>query len=236
LHPDAATASDGTMSPPMIVFDLDGTLVETAPDLVDTLNVVFASEGLPPVPFDEARTFVGHGARAMITRGLDAEGRKVTPQLLDKLFNDFVAHYTAHVADRSYPFPGVIEALDTLSARGHRLAVCTNKFERQSVMLLDALKLSGRFAAICGQDTFGIAKPDPEVLRRTIQKAGGDPTHAVMIGDSETDILTARAASLPVIAVDFGYTARPVSEYGPDRLISHFAQLSEAIDSLSEGK
>jgi phosphoglycolate phosphatase len=217
---------------PLIVFDLDGTLVETAPDLVDTLNVVFASEGLPPVPFEEARTFVGHGARAMITRGLDAEGRKVTPQLLDKLFNDFIAHYTAHVADRSYAFPGVVEALDELSGRGHRFAVCTNKFERQSVMLLDALKLSERFHAICGQDTFGIAKPDPEVLRRTILKAGGDPAHAIMIGDSETDILTARAAALPVVAVDFGYSARPVSEYGPDRLISHFDQLSDAIASL----
>lgn len=224
------------MSRPMIVFDLDGTLVETAPDLVDTLNVVFAREGLPSVPFEEARTFVGHGARAMITRGLDAEGRKVTPQLLDKLFNDFIAHYTAHVADRSYPFPGVIDALDALGANGHRFAVCTNKFERQSVMLLDALKLSGRFDAICGQDTFGIAKPDPEVLRRTILKAGGDPARAIMIGDSETDILTARAAELPVIAVDFGYSAKPVATYAPDRLISHFGQLADAIASLSPVK
>lgn len=221
------------MQRPTIVFDLDGTLVETAPDLVDTLNVVFASEGLPPVPFEEARTFVGHGARAMITRGLDAEGRKVTPQLLDKLFNDFIAHYTAHVADRSYVFPGVVEALDELSALGHDFAVCTNKFERQSLMLLDALDLRRRFRAICGQDTFGIAKPDPEVLRRTILQAGGDPAHAIMVGDSETDILTARAAALPVIAVDFGYSARPVSDYNPDRLISHFGQLSEAIASLS---
>lgn len=224
------------MSRPTIVFDLDGTLVETAPDLVDTLNFVFKREGIPPVPFDEARTFVGHGARAMITRGLDAEGRTVTPQVLDKLFNDFIDYYTAHVADRSYPFPGVIEALDALSERGHRLAVCTNKFERQSLLLLDALKMTSRFAAIVGQDTFKIAKPDPEVLRRTILAAGGDPGHAIMIGDSETDILTARAAELPVVAVDFGYSAAPVSDYGPDRLISHFAQLSEAIDSLSPGK
>lgn len=221
---------------PTIVFDLDGTLVETAPDLVDTLNFVFAREGIPPVPFEEARTFVGHGARAMITRGLDAEGRTVTPQVLDKLFNDFVDYYTAHVADRSYPFPGVIEALDALSERGHRLAVCTNKFEKQSLLLLDALKMTRRFAAIVGQDTYKIAKPDPEVLRRTILAAGGDPAHAIMIGDSETDILTARAAELPVVAVDFGYSPKPVSDYGPDRLISHFAQLSEAIASLSPGK
>lgn len=221
---------------PTIVFDLDGTLVETAPDLVDTLNYVFAREGIPPVPFEEARTFVGHGARAMITRGLDAEGRKVTPEVLDKLFNDFVDYYTAHVADRSYPFPGVVEALDALSERGYRLAVCTNKFEKQSLLLLDALKMTRRFAAIVGQDTYKIAKPDPEVLRRTILAAGGDPSHAIMIGDSETDILTARAAELPVIAVDFGYSLAPVSDYGPDRLISHFAQLSEAIASLSPGK
>jgi phosphoglycolate phosphatase len=221
---------------PTIVFDLDGTLVETAPDLVDTLNFVFAREGIPPVPFEEARTFVGHGARAMITRGLDAEGRTVTPHVLDKLFNDFVDYYTAHVADRSYPFPGVIEALDALSERGHRLAVCTNKFEKQSLLLLDALQMTRRFAAIVGQDTYEIAKPDPEVLRRTILAAGGDPAHAIMIGDSETDILTARAAELPVIAVDFGYSPKPVSDYGPDRLISHFAQLSEAIASLSPDK
>ena len=221
---------------PTIVFDLDGTLVETAPDLVDTLNYVFAREGIPPVPFEEARTFVGHGARAMITRGLDAEDRKVTPEVLDKLFNDFVDYYTAHVADRSYPFPGVVEALDALSERGYRLAVCTNKFEKQSLLLLDALKMTRRFAAIVGQDTYKIAKPDPEVLRRTILAAGGDPSHAIMIGDSETDILTARAAELPVIAVDFGYSLAPVSDYGPDRLISHFAQLSEAIASLSPGK
>lgn len=221
---------------PTIVFDLDGTLVETAPDLVDTLNFVFEREGIPPVPFDEARTFVGHGARAMITRGLNAEGRTVTPQVLDKLFNDFIDYYTAHVADRSYPFPGVIEALDALSERGHRLAVCTNKFEKQSLLLLDALKMTSRFAAIVGQDTFKIAKPDPEVLRRTILAAGGDPAHAIMIGDSETDILTARAAELPVVAVDFGYSAAPVSDFGPDRLISHFEQLSEAIASLSQGK
>ncbi|HWK97455.1 MAG TPA: HAD-IA family hydrolase [Pseudolabrys sp.] len=224
------------MSRPTIVFDLDGTLVETAPDLVDTLNFVFEREGIPLVPFEEARTFVGHGARAMITRGLDAEGRTVTPEVLDRLFNDFVDYYTAHVADRSYPFPGVIEALDALSESGHRLAVCTNKFEKQSLLLLDALKMTSRFAAIVGQDTYKIAKPDPEVLRRTILAAGGDPAHAIMIGDSETDILTARAAELPVIAVDFGYSAAPVSDYGPDRLISHFAQLSEAIASLSAAK
>jgi phosphoglycolate phosphatase len=103
-------------------------------------------------------------------------------------------------------------------------------------LLLVALRLSDRFNAICGQDTFGIAKPDPEMLRRTILAAGGDPARAIMIGDSETDILTARAARLPVIAVDFGYSEKPVADYAPDRLISHFSQLPQEIAALLDGR
>jgi len=219
-------------SAPLIVFDLDGTLVDTAPDLVATLNVVFEREGIPPVPYATARNLIGGGAMAMIKRGIAAEGRSVTPDKLDQLFADFIAHYTEHVADLSRPFPGLIDALDTLSQRGHRFAVCTNKFERQSQLLLNHLHLADRFDAICGRDTFGIPKPDPEILRRTIAAAGGTPQHAIMIGDSETDISTARAAGIPVVAVDFGYSERPVAEYGPDRLISHFDQLPGQIAAL----
>jgi phosphoglycolate phosphatase len=219
-------------SAPLIVFDLDGTLVDTAPDLVATLNIVFEREGIPPVPYATARNLIGGGAMAMIKRGIAAEGRSVTPDKLDQLFADFIAHYTEHVADLSLPFPGLIDALDTLSQRGHRFAVCTNKFERQSQLLLNHLHLADRFDAICGRDTFGIPKPDPEILRRTIAAAGGTPQHAIMIGDSETDISTARAAGIPVVAVDFGYSERPVAEYGPDRLISHFDQLPGQIAAL----
>jgi phosphoglycolate phosphatase len=227
-----STFMPATKSAPLIVFDLDGTLIDTAPDLVATLNVVFEREGLPPVPYATARNLIGGGARAMIARGIKAEGRSVTPERLEQLFADFVAHYTEHVADLSRPFPGLIGALDTLSQRGHRFAVCTNKFERQSLLLLNQLRLADRFDAICGQDTFGIPKPNPEILHRTIAAAGGAPQHAIMIGDSETDISTARAAGIPVIAVDFGYSERPVAEYGPDRLISHFNQLPGQIAAL----
>ena len=218
---------------PLLVFDLDGTLVDTAPDLVDTLNVVFAREGMPPVPYDDARMMIGGGAKAMLVRGLEAEGRAVTPDLLDRLFGDFLAYYADHIAVRSRPFPGLIDALDVLAARGHNFAICTNKLEALSVLLLDELGLSARFAAVCGQDTFGMQKPDPEVLRRTITAAGGTPDNAVMIGDSATDIRTARAAGIPVIAVDFGYSERPVVEFGPDRVISHFAQLPGEIAALT---
>jgi phosphoglycolate phosphatase len=220
------------MSAPTLVFDLDGTLIDTAPDLIDTLNVVFAREGLPPVAYDTARNLIGGGARAMIARGIEAEGRALEPPKVERMFNDFIAHYTAHVADRSQPFPGLVDALDHLAAGGYRFAVCTNKLERLSVLLLETLKLADRFEAICGQDTFGIQKPDPEILRRTISAAGGSPQRAIMIGDSLTDIRTARAASVPVIAVDFGYSDKPVSEFGPDRTISHFAQLPAAIAAI----
>jgi phosphoglycolate phosphatase len=220
------------MTAPTIVFDLDGTLIDTAPDLVDTLNVVFAREGWPPVPYETARNTIGGGARMMIARGIAAKGIAVAPAKLEQLFADFIAHYTEHLVDRSRPFPGLTDALDVLAAGGCRFAVCTNKLERLSVLLLKQLKLADRFAAICGQDTFGIQKPDPEVLRRTVMAAGGSLPHAIMIGDSATDIRTARAAGIPVIAVDFGYSERPVSELGPDRIISHFAQLQSAIAAI----
>jgi phosphoglycolate phosphatase len=220
------------MAAPTIVFDLDGTLIDTAPDLVDTLNVVFQREGWPPVPYETARNQIGGGARAMIARGVAAKGVTVAPAKVEQLFADFIAHYSAHIADRSRPFPGLIEALDELASRGCRLAVCTNKLERLSVQLLKQLKLADRFAAICGQDTFGVQKPDPEVLRRTIAVAGGDLSDAIMIGDSATDIRTARAAGIPVIAVDFGYSDRPMSEFDPDRIISNFAQLQSAVAAI----
>src|SRR5581483_785818 len=200
------------MAAPLVVFDLDGTLIDTAPDLIGTLNVVFAREGLPPVPYDTARNLIGGGARMMIARGLEAEGRAATPAELERLFRDFIAHYSDHIADRSRPFPGLVEALDALT-----------------VLLLKQLGLAGRFAAICGQDTFGVQKPDPEILRRTVAAAGGALHRAIMIGDSLTDIRTARAAGVPVIAVDFGYTDRPVAEFGPDRVISAFEQLQGAV-------
>ncbi|HXD45047.1 MAG TPA: phosphoglycolate phosphatase [Pseudolabrys sp.] len=221
------------MPAPLLVFDLDGTLVDTAPDLVGTLNVVLAREGLPVVPYDDARAMIGGGAKAMLVRGLEADGRAATPELMERLFADFLAHYAGHIADRSRPFPGLTDALDALADKGHRLAVCTNKLEGLSVQLLRALDLAGRFAAICGQDTFGIQKPDPEILRRTIAAAGGATSAAIMIGDSETDIRTARAAGIPVIAVDFGYSERPVAEFAPDRVISHFNQLPDEIASIS---
>lgn len=216
----------------MIVFDLDGTLIDTAPDLIDTLNVILTREGFAPVPFDHARAAIGGGAKRLLERGLASQGSTVSPDRLESLYADYLDHYAAHIADRSRPFPGLDRALDGLSARGCRFAVCTNKLEWLSVRLLDQLDLTRRFDAICGQDTFKIAKPDPEVLRKTIAAAGGDPSRAIMVGDSITDIATARAANVPVIAVDFGYTETPVAALDPDAVISAFDDLPAAIDML----
>ncbi len=215
-----------------VVFDLDGTLVDTAPDLVAALNHVLASEGLPPVAYEEARNMVGGGARAMVERGVKANGHVLPAADTERMVSDFIAHYAKHIADQSRPFAGVETALDRLAGDGCRLAVCTNKLEWLSLRLVDALGLSARFAAICGADTFGVAKPDPRILRDTILRAGGEPAQAVMIGDSITDITTARNASVPVIAVDFGYTEIPVALLKPDRVISSFADLPEAIFGL----
>jgi phosphoglycolate phosphatase len=219
-----------------VVFDLDGTLVDTAPDLIETLNFTLKQHGLPTVPYDDARPLIGGGARTMIERALILEGRGATTADVDALYAPFVAHYGEHIADRSRPLPGVLPVLDHLSAAGHRLAVCTNKLERLSKRLLDALKLSDRFAAICGQDTFEVQKPDPRMLRATVARAGGEPALAIMVGDSLTDIRTARAANVPVVAVDFGYSDVPVATLGPDRVISSFTELPAALAALATVK
>jgi phosphoglycolate phosphatase len=215
-----------------IVFDLDGTLVDTAPDLIATLNALFAREGLSPLEFGQARMLIGGGVRRLIERGLMAEGVSLDPDRLERLFRDYLVDYAAHIADRSRPFPGLVGALDRLQAAGCTFAICTNKLEWLSVRLMEALGLSARFAAICGQDTFAVQKPDPEILRRTVARAGGRIERAVMVGDSGNDIDTARAAGVPVVAVDFGYTQIPVEKLGPDRVISHFDALPDAVAEL----
>ena len=217
------------MSAPIVVFDLDGTLVDTAPDLIATLNAILVREGVPALPYAEARTLIGGGAKALLERGLAVRGQRVPQAETDRLFADFLAHYAEHIADRSKPFPGVERALDDLAAGGVHLAVCTNKLEGLSIKLLRALDLARHFRAICGQDTFGVQKPDPTVLSRTIKAAGGDGGRAVMVGDSATDVATARAAGVPIVAVNFGYTERPIEEFRPDRIIGHFSELTPAI-------
>jgi phosphoglycolate phosphatase len=217
---------------PTIVFDLDGTLVDTAPDLINALNFVLEREGLPPVPLQSARTMIGAGARKLIERGLELEGRVADLADITRLTADFIDYYAAHIADVSRPFEGLEDALDDLQAGGYRFAVCTNKLEWLSRRLLDQLGLSARFAVICGADTFGVSKPDPQILRQTIARAGGELSSAIMVGDAGPDIGVARRAGVPVIGVGFGYTEIPLAELKPDRLIHHMRDLPGAVEGL----
>src|SRR6201999_4184589 len=212
-------------SAPTIVFDLDGTLVDTAPDLIDALNFVLDREGLPPMPLHSARNLIGAGARKLIERGLEVEGRAATVSDIDRMTKDFIDYYADHIADGSRPFDGLEGALDDLAAQGYRFAVCTNKLEWLSKRLLDQLGLSARFAAICGADTLGVSKPDPAILRQTIARAGGQLSSAIMVGDAGPDIGVARRAGIPVIGVTFGYTDVPIADLQPDRVIHHMSEL-----------
>lgn len=214
------------MPRPIIVFDLDGTLIDTAPDLLDSLNHCLDFAGLCAAAPAELRRFVGMGGRVMIERAFAAQNRALAQERLDELLALFLKHYSDNLPGGSQPYPGVIAALDRLEAAGYTFAVCTNKYERLSTALIGALGLDHRFAAICGQDTFAFRKPDPRHLLETIAMAGGDPARAIMVGDSRTDIDTAKAAGIPVVAVDFGYTDRPVHEFSPSRVISHFDELT----------
>jgi phosphoglycolate phosphatase len=190
---------------------------------------------MPPVAYADARNMVGGGARMMLERGLAAEGRSIVTAELDRLVGDFIEHYSAHIADRSQPFAGLEGALDQLAQGGYCLAVCTNKLEWLARRLLDALGLTRRFVVICGADTFGLQKPDPEFLRRTIVNAGAFGGRAVMVGDSISDTAMAKAAGIPVIAVDYGYTLTPVAELGADRIIGRLADLPKAVFDLMGG-
>jgi phosphoglycolate phosphatase len=215
-----------------VVFDLDGTLVDTAPDLINALNFILDREGLPPVPLQSARTMIGAGARRLIERGLELEGRVAGVDDITRLTSDFIDYYAAHIADASRPFEGLEDALDDLQAQGCRLAVCTNKLEWLSKLLLDQLNLTARFSAICGADTFGVSKPDPAILQQTVARAGGHISRTVMVGDAGPDVGVARRAGVPVIGVEFGYTEVPIAELKPDLLVSHMRQLPAAVDRL----
>jgi phosphoglycolate phosphatase len=217
---------------PTVVYDLDGTLADTATDLMAALNAVLTRQGLTPLPVADAKSMLGAGGRALIERGFLASGGGLTPMTLEALYGDFLAHYNAHIADHTRLYPGVEAALAGFARAGWRQAICTNKIEASARLLMEKLGVADRFAFICGQDTFGVGKPDPKPLIGTIAAVGGLSVRALMVGDSATDIKTARAAGLPVIAVDFGYTSVPVDELGPDRAISHFDELIGAATEL----
>jgi phosphoglycolate phosphatase len=221
---------------PIAVFDLDGTLADTAHDLVATLNVMLGQEGIPPLPVEEAGDMISAGGRGLLQRGFEAARREPTPDLIEELYRRFLAYYGENLCIATRLYPGALAALDRLAREGFRLAICTNKMEAHSVKLLKALGVAERFATICGRDTFPWFKPDPRHLAMTIERAGGDPRRAVMVGDSYSDVAAAKGAGIPVVCVSFGYPDRPIREHGPDLVIDHFDELFAAVQRFVGAK
>ena len=216
--------------PPALIFDLDGTLVDTAPDLLGATNAVLAAQGRGPIDPASLRHMVGFGAGSLITQAFAATGPAVTPEALPGLVAIFIAHYRDHIADFSRPFAGVEATLKTLKADGARLGVLTNKPAELTGPLLDRLGMTGLFAAIYGAGRKSFTKPDPRIFHDVVDDCGGGP--AVMIGDSITDLATAQAAGAPCILMSYGYTPVPARELGANLVLDDFAQLPEALKKL----
>ena len=217
------------MTAPLVVFDLDGTMIDTAPDLIESLNHTIAARGLEPVTFADLTHLVGQGARVMIRRAFDLRGQPLTDGEVDPLFDRFIDHYKAHMPGKSKPFDGLEACLDRLEKAGFNLAVCTNKAAQLAVPLLEKLGLSQRLSVVTGGDTFPFRKPDARHLLETISLAGGEPERSILVGDSINDIKAAQNASVASVGVTFGYSDVPVAELNPTRIISHFDELTAEI-------
>ncbi len=215
-----------------MIFDLDGTLVDTAPDLTHALNHVLAARALPPLPVEAVRDHVGFGARKIIEFGLTTHQVTWDKALIDRLLEEYIDYYRAHIAHESRPFPGALDAVTQLSELGLKMGVCTNKRVGLSLALLEELDMRHLFPVVLGADSVAESKPHPGHLLETIRRLGADPRRSVMVGDSPTDIATAKAAGVPVIAVSFGYAGQPVGTLQADRVIDHYDELKPAVEAL----
>lgn len=233
FNPEPLMAKHTMTQASTLVFDLDGTLIDTAPDLVRATNHVLASLDLPAVSIDELKNWVGFGARRMIVAGLTHNAKRLPEPEIDRLLEDFLTFYASNIAIDSKPFPGAVAALERFASKGTTLAICTNKSEALAKQLMQELGLTDHFRVIAGRDTYPVQKPDPGHLTATIKDAGGAVDRAVMVGDSLTDIATAKAAKIPVVGVTHGYSDRPIADLGADALISHFDDLDCAIAGMS---
>lgn len=216
----------------IVGFDLDGTLIDTSGDLTAAVNVALADARRPMLTAAQVKTMIGGGAKHMLQLGLDATGG-CGPGEFRRLYKLMLAAYEADIAVHSRPFSGAIDALDALAADGVQIAIVTNKFEHLADKLLAALDLRDRFACVIGGDTLGpgTAKPSPAPIHAMTARCGGGS--AAFVGDSPYDIMAARSAGLPVIAVSFGFSSGPVEGLGADAVIDRYAELRPTLARLS---
>jgi phosphoglycolate phosphatase len=210
-----------------LLLDLDGTLVDTAPDVCAALNRLMRSRGLAPFTLAQTAAMIGDGVAVLVQRAFAA--RAVRPD--DQAVAEFGSDYAAHVAEESRPFPGVTEFLREQAGAGWRMAVCTNKPEAAARKLLDSMGLSDLLQTVGGGDSFPVRKPDPAHLLATLRLAGGDPSTAVMIGDHANDVAAAHGAGVKAIFVTWGYGPLTMGQ-AADALAGDIPALRLAIERL----
>jgi len=218
------------------IFDLDGTLADTAADLLRAANAVLEPRGLPLLLLTRDKPYAGRGGRSMIRRSLSLlpapPDEAEVEAIADALYPGLLAAYEGHLADETELFDGALRCLDTLAAAGWQLGICTNKPERLAVALLDSLGVLGRFGAVLGADSLPVRKPDPEHLRETARRIGARPELCVMLGDTVNDLETARAAGVPCVLMRFGFAAQPPDELGADALVDHYDEIAPTLERL----
>lgn len=222
------------------IFDLDGTLADTAGDLLEAANKALAPRGLPLLDKKRDRHIAGRGGRSMILRSLQLAKRSsegpAAAALIDAIYPELLEAYAGALAVETHLFDGVEACLDALEAQGWRLGVCTNKPEGLALGVLDALGIRHRFPAILGADTLSVRKPDPVHMTQTALRIGADPARSVMIGDTLTDLATARNAGRPCILTSFGFAAEPLADLAPDVIVDHFDEIAPALERLSPAR
>jgi phosphoglycolate phosphatase len=221
-----------TDTPIAVIFDLDGTLVDTAPDLLASLNFVLTRAGHRPVVPAELRNLVGHGVRALFERAFRQTGHEASTDELNGYSKEFLVHYRANIARESRPFPSVPETLNALSGQGAGLGICTNKPHDLTELLLNELDLTRHFGAVVGGGRMPYNKPDPRHVLDVVTALKSSPERAVFVGDSPVDVAAARAAKIPVIAMSYGYTPVPANELGADAVTADFSGLPGLISRL----
>jgi phosphoglycolate phosphatase len=229
MQPDKAIATRFDT----VIYDLDGTLIDSAKDMQVAVSRVLADHGLPAVTEDDVRIFMGQGSKVTMNKAFTKYGKMLDDEALSAVTREFVRYYEADPVSHTQAFSGVSEVVQCFDTLGLKQGVCTNKFERPSRMILEHLKLMPPISDVAGADTFPVRKPDPKHILMLVERMGGSPDRAVMIGDSIHDVEAAHGAGLPAVLVSWGYTDRPASELGAEAVIQKFGGLPDALQQIA---